>query len=149
MLPDLKISVLNPADDTPVPAAEWMRRDDKESAEWLLIEVALPQFKFKLHKKEQGTLSWFEAVSKCEAAGGRAGTRAELLALYDARFGHGLNEILDAIGGDPIRGWYWTQEEDADPQSNATRAWGVGLYYGGVNDNAKTNGYQVRLISAF
>lgn len=149
MLTEIDIKVINPADNTPVPAAEWMRRDDKESAEWLLIEVGLPAFKFKLHKMEQGPLPWSEAIAKCKAAGGRPGTRAELLSLYDARWAHGLNEILEAIGGDTLRGWYWTQEEDADPQYNSTTAWIVNLYHGFVSSNTKTNGFQVRLVSAF
>lgn len=149
MLTKIDIKVINPADNTPVPAAEWMRRDDKESAEWLLIEVGLPAFKFKLHKMEQGALPWSDAIAKCEAGGGRPGTRAELLALYDARWAHGLNEILEAIGGDTLRGWYWTQEEDADPQCNAPYAWSVGLSNGVVHYNDKTYGFQVRLVSAF
>ena len=34
-------------------------------------------------------------------------------------------------------------------QYNATNAWNVNLNNGNVNNNTKTNGHQVRLVSAF
>ena len=76
-------------------------------------------------------------------------TRAQGLALYEARYAANINDILDLIGGDRIRGWIWTCEEDSDPQCNDTYAWYVYLYDGLVDYNAETLGYRVRLVSAF
>lgn len=148
MLPKMKIFIEHPDTHEPVPASEWILRDDRTNAQWLIVEVGTPSFSFKLHKQELGIFTWPEAIEACSAKGGRPGTRAELLALYDARYGHGLNEILNAIGGHPMKGWYWTEEEDADPQCSQQYAWLVDLYRGNVGYLAKARGYQVRLVSA-
>lgn len=57
-----------------------------------------------------------------------------------------INQLLKEHGGEPLRGWYWT---DTEYQSTSPAAWGVDLYGGYVYYNTKTNGYQVRLVSAF
>ena len=79
---------------------------------------------------------------------GNTMTRAQGLAIYDAKYS-GLDEAMELIGGDYVGGWTWTCEADADPQFNASYAWFVYLHNGYVIYNTKTNGHQVRLVSAF
>lgn len=56
-----------------------------------------------------------------------------------------INKLLEEHGGEPLKGWYWT---DTEYQCNATSAWIVNLYTGFVSYGAKTDGNQVRLVSA-
>ncbi len=56
-----------------------------------------------------------------------------------------INKLLEEHGGEPLRGWYWT---DTEYQYNAPDAWYVNLLYGHVTSSAKTDGHQVRLVSA-
>ena len=146
----ITVRVIDSITNEEVDPQEWLQREDKESAEWLVIRCN-PNIQFKLHKKELGSMPWQKAIEtaafRCD--GGRPGTRFELLTLYDAKYVCCLNDLLERIGGDILSGYYWTEEEDADPQSSATYAWYVSLYYGYVYFNTKTSGYQVRLISAF
>lgn len=57
-----------------------------------------------------------------------------------------INQLLKEHGGEPLRGWYWT---DTEHQFNSTYAWLVYLNSGYVSGHTKTSGYQVRLVSAF
>ena len=125
---------------------------DPTSVEWVVIEDTREGYKFKLHKKELGELSWRKAINAAAGriAGGRIGTRHELICVFNAVKTAGLNDLLKAVGGDTIAPyWHWTEEEYDDPQYSATYAWYVGLLNGNVYRGTKTRGYQVRLISAF
>lgn len=120
-----------------------------QDVEWIVIENTKYHFKFRLHKKSLGILTYREAIEETAKLGGRPGTRFELITLYNAIMTRGLNDILKSIGGDQLKGFHWTEESDEDPQYNATYAWSVDLGYGGVNHYTKTHGNQVRLVSAF
>ena len=120
-----------------------------QDVEWIVIENTKYHFKFKLHKKSLGVLTYRKAIEETAKLGGRPGTRFELITLYNAIMTRGLNDILKSIGGDQLRGPHWTEESDEDPQYNATYAWYVYLAGGLVDAGNKTGGYQVRLVSAF
>ena len=141
----LSILIVNPDTNVPVSIEDWKKEADPTRAEWVVI--ATDELKpFKLHKKlaaDGKSLSFKDALEA-----GNTLTRAQGLALYNAKY-NGLREALELIGGDPVRGLVWTCEADDDPQYNAAYAWYVGLYNGYVYNGTKTNGYQVRLVSAF
>ena len=142
----LDIKIINPDTKAPVSLEDWKKESDPTRAEWILIET--DELKpFLLYKKlaDGGRSFTFDEALKA----GNTLTRAQGLALYEAKYAANINDILDLIGGDRIRGWIWTCEEDSDPQYSAAYAWRVGLYYGLVSSYAKTLGYQVRLVSAF
>ena len=120
-----------------------------QDVEWIVIENTKYNFKFKLHKKSLGVLTYRKAIEETAKLGGRPGTRFELITLYNAIMTRGLNDILESIGGDQLKGFHWTEESDEDPQYNATGAWSVDLDDGNVDTNDKANGNQVRLVSAF
>lgn len=48
----------------------------------------------------------------------------------------------------PLDGWYWSCEQDADPQYSAQYAWYLG-YNGLVDTNLKRYGLRVCAVSAF
>lgn len=120
-----------------------------QDVEWIVIENTKYHFKFRLHKKSLGILTYREAIEETAKLGGRPGTRFELITLYNAIMTRGLNDILKSIGGDQLKGFHWTEESDEDPQFNATYAWYVDLNGGYVSADGKPNGLQVRLVSAF
>lgn len=120
-----------------------------QDVEWIVIENTKYHFKFRLHKKSLGILTYRDAIEETAKLGGRPGTRFELITLYNAIMTCGLNDILKSIGGDQLKGFHWTEESDEDPQYNASYAWLVTLSRGRVYTGAKTRGYQVRLVSAF
>lgn len=120
-----------------------------QDVEWIVIENTKYHFKFKLHKKSLGVLTYRDAIEETAKLGGRPGTRFELITLYNAIMTCGLNDILEAIGGDQLKGFHWTEESDEDPQYNAAYAWYGNLNTGYVNARNKPSGLQVRLVSAF
>lgn len=120
-----------------------------QDVEWIVIENTKYHFKFRLHKKSLGILTYRDAIEETAKLGGRPGTRFELITLYNAIMTCGLNDILKSIGGDQLKGFHWTEESDEDPQSNAAYAWYVTLNGGYVCIDAKTTGNRVRLVSAF
>ena len=141
----IDIKIINPDTNALVSVEDWRKEADPTRAEWIVITT--DELKpFKLHKK---LAAYGKALSFKDALeAGNTLTRAQGLALYNAKY-NGLREALELIDGDPIRGWVWTCEAVDDPQYNAAYAWLVTLDYGYVGDNTKTNGFQVRLVSAF
>ena len=142
----IDIKIINPDTKAPVSLEDWKKESNPTRAEWIFIET--DELKpFLLHKKlaDGGRSFTFDEALKA----GNILTRAQGLALYEARYAANINDILDLIGGDRIRGWVWTCEDDSDPQCDATNAWLVSLYNGYVDDYTKTLGFQVRLVSAF
>ena len=56
-----------------------------------------------------------------------------------------INAALEAIGGKPLSGWYWSST-----QYSATNAWNLNLNDGNANGNTKaTHQGRVRAVSAF
>lgn len=135
------ISIIDPATGRPVSLEDWKKVENPTSAEKVLIETdeLAPFCVSKTRIEERKT--WPEAVE----AG--APTRAQALAIYDARHA-GLDEALKLIGGDEAVEVTWTCDEDKAP-GYATYAWLVNLYYGLVNYTSKTYGRRVRPVSAF
>ena len=84
-------------------------------------------------------------AAECEADW-RCPTRHEWLDIYDMRF-NGLDEFRKRLGMEPLNGWYWSCEEDADPQSSAQLAWNLN-FNGLVYNNFKRIGYRVCAVSA-
>lgn len=150
-IPHVCVHVIDPHTGYSMDPKQWMGRpeDERQMAEWLHFQSSLG-YEFNLHKKALLCDPWneqLEAVAKlCE--GGRLGTRLEWLLVHYAKQQSevDIDELLESIGGDPLVGLVWTEEEY---QSDATDAWGVHLYSGYVGYYNKTSGFQVRLISAF
>lgn len=135
------ISIIDPATGRPVSLEDWKKVENPTSAEKVLIETdeLAPFCVSKTRIEERKT--WPEAVE----AG--APTRAQAIAIYDARPA-GLDEALKLIGGDEAVEVTWTCDEDKDP-NYATSAWSVSLNLGSVYYRAKTDGLRVRPVSAF
>lgn len=149
-IPHVCVHVIDPHTGYSMDPKQWMGRpeDERQMAEWLHFQSSLG-YEFNLHKKALPRGTWnkqLEAAAKlCE--GGRPGTRLEWLLVHYAKQQSevDIDELLEAIGGDPLVGLVWTEEEY---QYNAARAWNVGLYYGSVGNDNKTNGLQVRLVTS-
>ena len=129
-----KILILNPDTGVFVQLDEWKKEPDPTRAE--VVAVDTPYYRIAIHKKFVGESLTFKkaqaAAAKVEILGQqcRCPRRNECTYIYDARF-NGLDEALELIGGDPIKGWIWTCDEDADPEFarryNANYAW---FFYG-------------------
>lgn len=138
------IQIINPATKEPISVEEWAKQQDPTRAEWVLIETDELR-PFCLNKKLAGDGKDYTFNEALDA--GNKLTRAQGLAIYDARY-HGLVEAMALIGGEDPCEWVWTSEEDADPQYNASDAWRVDLANGNVYSHSKTYGRQVRLIAS-
>lgn len=150
-IPHVCVHVIDPHTGYSMDPKQWMARpeDERQKAEWLHFQSSLG-YEFNMHKKALPRGTWKNQIEStarlCE--GGRPGTRLEWLLVHYAKQQSevDIDELLEAIGGDPLVGLVWTEEEY---QSNATTAWYVYLNYGYVNYTYKTYGIQVRLVSAF
>lgn len=144
-----RVFVVNPANGEMVSPAEWLKSENPTAAEWLVVENVNYGFKFKIHKNGLGEHNWNEAVGITKSAGGRLPNRFEMISLYNAIYTENLNNVIEAIGGEVLSGWFWTEEEDEDPQYSSTAAWHASLYLGYVNYYTKTNPYPLRVVSGF
>ena len=139
-----RIAIIDPSTGRPVSLEEWKKVEDPKIAEWILVETdELRPFLVGKNLLDGGkTMTWQEAV-----ASGAAPTRAQALALYDARFA-GLDEAIALLAGTLPLEITWTRDEDKDPDY-ATYAWLVSLLTGFVITTSKTDGFRVRPVSAF
>ena len=136
-----RIEIIDPATGRPVSIEDWKNVENPAIAEKVLIETdELAPFCVSKKRIDERKI-WPEAVE----AG--APTRAQALAIYDARHA-GLDEALKLIGGDEAVEITWTCEEDKEP-NYATYAWYVYLLPGRVGNSTKSFGYRVRPVSAF
>lgn len=150
-IPHVCVHVIDPHTGYSMDPKQWMARpeDERQKAEWLHFQSSLG-YEFNIHKKALPRGKWKNQIEStarlCE--GGRPGTRLEWLLVHYAKQQSevDIDELLEAIGGDPLVGFVWIEEEY---QYNATTAWCVHLNYGDVYHRNKTRGYQVRLVSAF
>ncbi len=148
------VYVIDPHTKERIPAKEWLEQSkDPAMAKWVVIENKTYGFAFGLFKEELAdSLNYPDSVAKVEEfilPGCRLGTRIEWVTIYNAVHTAGLNDILEAIGGDPIeRKWYWTEEMDED-QSYAADAWG---YFGAggflYTSSARFSSYASRVLRA-
>lgn len=143
----LDIQIIHPETGKPVSVEDWKKESDPTHAEWVLITT--DELKpFKLHKNlaENGREFDFNEAIKA----GNKLTRAQGIALYEAKNTAALNDILVLIGGDKIGRCVWTCEADTyNAQYNAAAAWNVNLSGGYVYNDTKSDGIQVCLVSAF
>lgn len=106
---------------------------------------------FMLRNEIEGKYNFDDAQKKAAecGAGWRCPTRHEWLDIHDMRF-NGLDEFRKRLGMEPLNKWYWSCEEDADPQSSAQYAWSLNSH-SSVNFNLyrKRYVYSVCAVSAF
>lgn len=150
----MDIYVINPDNNNPVSVEEWKKESDPTRAEFVAISVTGGILVIK-KKRLPGNYTFEEAEKACAdldpfcGAAFRSPTRKECIDIYDARF-QGLDEALDLVGGDPIRGPFWTCERDTDPGYNVIGAWIFGGTYGALtasNVNNATRCQAVTLLS--
>ena len=111
-----KIFVLDPETNEFVPAAEWMKQENRERAEVVAIDT--PYYRIAFRKKFVGVRN-FEKAQQLAAdvmikeQQCRCPRRNECNYIYDARF-NGLDELMENIGGDKFgESRWWTCEKDA------------------------------------
>lgn len=150
----MEIYVINPDNNKPVSVEEWKKDSDPTRAEFVAISVTGGILIIK-KKRLPGDYTFEEAEKACADLAPiydhhfRCPTRKEYIDIYDARF-QGLDEALDLVGGDPIRGLLWTCERDADPTSSVYTAWifhGTYGYLGNYNVNRAVRCQAVTLLS--
>lgn len=149
-IPHVCVHVIDPHTGYSMDPKQWMIRpeDERQKAEWLHFQSSLG-YEFNLHKKALPCGPWnkqLEAAAKlCE--GGRPGTRMDwpLVDYAKQQSRLNINELLEAIGGDPLEGWVWTEEEFQDYYPFA---WFVRLTTGAVDNGDKAEACQVRLVTS-
>ena len=104
--------------------------------------VVMPLIGKVLHAKCLGEADWEGAKKLAKEAGGELFSKKEgyILAYYKDE----INELLEAHGGDKLKGWNWCSSEDS-----ALGAWYVSFGDGYVLNNLKCSAYYVRAVSAF
>ena len=102
-----------------------------------------------LRNEIEGEYNFDDAQKKASecGAGWRCPTRHEWLDIYDMRF-NGLDKFRARLGMEPLGGWYWSCEDDADPQFSAQLAWSL-HHYGHAYASNKRFGHRVCAVSAF
>lgn len=151
---NLKIFIVNPADQTLVAVDDWEEVDNPQSAQFVIIMTS-ENSGIRIHKKElTGRFNFNEAqeaaagLKDSDGQGFRCPTRSECLEIYDARL-QGLDEALELIGGDSLDGnSIWTCEEDPDPKYSSYYAFFFHGYYGVLRTNNKYYSYSVRPVTA-
>jgi len=113
-------------DRTLFPFWEWMQGSDPERAQTVvlisdfgMLEVAKEDIRGAYNFQDA------QAAAALYRKGFRCPTLHEAIVMYDARF-QGLNEVLRSIGGQPLRGTYWTSVLDPNPMNTSIRAF---MYY--------------------
>ena len=133
-----KVSVLDMKDvEQDIESLDEEARKDRF---WIKITNTRYNFSLALMILEKEKPATWEAAKAWAAAatdGGRLGDRICWITIYNAIHTAGLNELIEKLGGDPIRAVpYWTEEADEDPrtwredekgQSSAANAW---IFYG-------------------
>ena len=113
--------VINPDTHKPVTLDEWAKDKDPKRATLLLLKTE--GYSLIIAKNLLDGEYTFDEAQKAaaafkpeglEAITFRCPTRKECIDIYDARFLGGLDDALKLVGGDPMRGWIWTSEVDAD-----------------------------------
>lgn len=104
--------------------------------------VVMPLIGKVLHAKCLGEADWEGAKKLAKEAGGELFSKKEgyILAYYKDE----INELLEAHGGDKLKGWNWCSSE-----YSALGAWYVSFGDGYVLNNLKCSANYVRAVSAF
>ena len=114
----MNIYILNPDTGIPVAIDDWKKDGNPTRAEAVVImrtfEPAIVLAKSKSARdvafSEAQELAAKTKVAGLEGKAFRCPTRKECIDIYDAKK-DGLDEVLEAIGGDPVTDWYWTCEK--------------------------------------
>ena len=119
---------------------------DLKSLEYLIIKTHDGKL-LKVWKKNLPEKVWKEAqIAASEIGDGwRCPTRHECIDIYDTRF-KGLDDALEEIGGDNLKGIYWTSEADSDPRYYANHAVFFGGSSGSLFTHSKFNQSSVRPV---
>lgn len=133
------------ADDT---LKVWNKIDNLDDVRYIVVKKGFTCVKM-LRNEIEGEYNFDDAQKKAAecGAGWRCPTRHEWLDIYDMHF-NGLDEFRKRLGMKPLYGYYWSCEEDADPQYSAQNAWPL-HYYGAVDLDNKRHGFRVCAVSAF
>lgn len=104
--------------------------------------VVIPLIGKVLHAKCLGEADWEGAKKLAKEAGGELFSKKEgyILTYYKDE----INELLEAHGGDKLKGWNWCSSEDSE-----LSAWSVYFNDGSVDYNNKYGTHYVRAVSAF
>lgn len=141
----MDIYVINPDNNNLVPVEEWKKESNPARAEFVAISVTGGILVIK-KKSLPGNYTFEEAEKACAdldpfcGAAFRSPTRKECIDIYDARF-QGMDEALELVGGDPIKGLFWTCERDADPRYNVDGAW----LFNGAGGNLGSNSVNIAI----
>jgi len=132
------------ADDT---QKVWNEIENLDEVKYIVVKKGYTCIKM-LRNEIEGEYNFDDAQKKAAECGAdwRCPTRHEWLDIYDMRF-NGLDEFRERLGMEPLNGWYWSCEEDADPQYSAQYAWDFGNS-GYVDGYSKRNGNRVCAVSA-
>lgn len=151
-----KILILNPDTGVFVQLDEWKKESDPTRAEVVAIDT--PYYRIAIRKKFVGESLTFKraqkAAAEVEILGQkcRCPRRNECTYIYDARF-NGLDEALELIGGDPIKGLIWTCDEDADPEfarrNYANYAWFFYGPYGSLYSTSVNYAFRCQAVTLF
>lgn len=121
--------------------------EDISNIEEVAVITDLFLFKIKKNELKKGTFAQAQKIAAAQGEGWRCPSRHECIEIYNARF-QGLDRVLELIGGDPVRSYMWTCEEDPDPEYSQYSAFYFGGYGGDVNTSNKSFTYAVRALSA-
>lgn len=104
--------------------------------------VVIPLIGKVLHAKCLGEADWEDAKKLAKEVGGELFSKKEgyILAYYKDE----INELLEAHGGDKLKGWNWCSSEYSE-----LFAWLVFFSSGGISYDSKYFTYSVRAVSAF
>lgn len=141
---------------------ESLDEEARKARFWIKITNTRYNFSLALMILEKEKPANWEAAKAWAAAaadGGRLGDRICWITIYNAIHTAGLNELIEKLGGDPIRAVpYWTEDADEDPrawakdikgQSYAAGAWVVNGTNGNLyGDLARVITYAARVLRA-
>ncbi len=144
----MEYGIYVPVEGQLIPINEWVQREDATSAKTLVLYtkyccVEIDKLDFS-HKAK-----WSLAQRALADIGKRSMTRHEFIDIYDARFMYDLDTAFRSIGGAPMTGFYWTCEEDLDPQYDSTIAFLGSFCAGYASHGAKSCFYRVRALADF
>ena len=130
----MKTYILNPDNGKPVSIEDWKKDQNPTRANFVLVTLRDGKTRIipKNHSDREMTFQQAEKYTANFQLDGQTGfrspTRHEFIDLYDAKYTAGLQEALDLVGGNYMKGWMWTCERDADPRCSTGYAW---LFNGG------------------
>ena len=148
-IPHVCVHIIDPSTGYSMDPRQWIARpeDERKKAEWLHFQSSLG-YEFNLHKKALPRGPWNEQLETAAhlCGSGRPGTRLEWLLIdyYERQSGVNINELLESIGGDPLSGFAWTEDEY---RQCAEFAWYISYATGRIGKTHKSTEIPIRLIT--